>query len=262
VAGLNGWARLAHSWLTERWYRRNSLFVLAIGGNGPPWFRRAGYPEARIFPFAYFIPEPCKRSSEARDDVLRVAFLGRLIEEKGVRELAQACAGLSFPYELVYIGNDSAADWLKQLCARLSVDACFTGAKPISEIGCLLAGIDILILASHTSDDGWGVAASEALLEGCAVVLSDRVGASVIVRDNFIGRVVPACSAEAIRNAVEDIRDAGLLTETARSLRAAYASKTLTGKAGARNLLDIIEWAEGVRDERPKPYYEQSIDGS
>ncbi|MDP1045310.1 glycosyltransferase, partial [Klebsiella pneumoniae] len=65
------------------------------------------------------------------------------------------------------------------------------GVLPMSDVNCFFRQVDVLVLASTTADDGWGVVVSEALMCGVAVVATATVGASVVLERSLFGRCVP-----------------------------------------------------------------------
>ncbi|NBK99785.1 MAG: hypothetical protein EOM50_17595, partial [Erysipelotrichia bacterium] len=87
--GVKGSLRLIHSWITEAWLKKNTKFVLAIGSNGPPWFKSVGYPSSRIFPFAYFINDQqfngvIRQHDNKSTEFIRIGYIGRLVKMKGI----------------------------------------------------------------------------------------------------------------------------------------------------------------------------------
>ncbi|RYF70730.1 MAG: hypothetical protein EOO22_13815, partial [Comamonadaceae bacterium] len=109
--GWRGEVRFLQSWLTEGWLRRRVAFVLGIGRSGPIWFRSVGYAASRIFPFAYFVDAPPAvrpaplSGAPVQPSVLRIGYLGRLAQSKGVHDLVSACAMLKIPYSLTFAGS-------------------------------------------------------------------------------------------------------------------------------------------------------------
>jgi glycosyltransferase involved in cell wall biosynthesis len=257
--GWKGEIRYFHSWLTEGWLRRNASFVLAIGRNGPPWFSSVGYAPDRIFPFAYFVDTPeCAveggngRRHGARP--LRIGYLGRLVAMKGVFDLVAAVALLGEPCNLEIGGGGPDEARLRASCDAAKLDTRFHGVIPIAEVGRFLSNLDVLVLASTTTDDGWGVVVSEALMCGTAVVATDCVGASMVLDDPKRGRVVPARSPHEIADAIMDIAGCGGFDSTARSNRAAWSKQVLGATGGAQYLLDIVAWSEGT-SPRPTAFH-------
>jgi glycosyltransferase involved in cell wall biosynthesis len=255
--GVKGWARFAHSWLTEGQVRQHADFVLAIGRNGPPWFMSVGFRPEQIFPFAYFLP-----GIEAREEavgaavdkkITRVTFIGRITRQKGIQLLLDALPQVSNPIEVEVAGVGPAAERVRQMAASSKVPVVLRGAIPMEAVPKLLRQTDILVLPS-INKDGWGAVVSEALMVGAAVVATDRVGASICLDDDTRGRIVNRLTGAAVAEAIDWLIDNGRLMPVYREQRAAWADAHLTGKAGAHYLLSILEHLYAGR-EYPPPFY-------
>jgi glycosyltransferase involved in cell wall biosynthesis len=231
--GWRGALRLAQSWLTERALRRHARFVLAIGRNGPPWFRATGYPLARIFPFAYYVDAPPPLPAPAGPTT--IAYLGRLEPAKGIDLFLAAAARLDPEWRIVVAGHGSAE-------ARVRADprVQFAGALPMAAVPGFLAEADVLVQPSLTTDDGWGAVIGEALLAGAATVASDRAGASILLDAPERGRVIRRLHPDALAAAIRDVAGTGR-DAAARARRGAWARGSLTGEAGAARLVAILE---------------------
>lgn len=259
--GVKGLARLAHSWLTERHVRRHAGFVLAIGRNGPSWFRRAGYRRDRIFPFAYFLPalpSPAVASANSSDGVsLRIGYLGRLIKPKGFDLFLAAMPLLRQAASVVIAGGG--ADRSKDIATfakKMPGAVDFRGTIAMTEVAAFLAEIDILVLPSLTTDDGWGAVVSEALMAGAAVVATDRVGASICLDNPMRGAVARSLDPADLARVVDTVATRpGLADAAQRAQRRAWALDHLTGTAGATYALKIIEHVYGD-GARPIAFYE------
>ena len=251
--GLGGAARWAQSWLTEGWLRRRVAFVLAQGRHGVPWFRSVGYPAERIFPYAYFVepldvdgePEPYRRGCP-----VRVGYVGRLVRAKGVFQLLYAVAALGPAARLSVVG--SGADEVALRAIAPNVD--FRGSLPNAAAVAFMRDLDVLVLPSLSTDDGWGVVVSEALMQGTAVIASTAVGASLLLDEPLFGRHVRAGSGEALAHAIIDLRDAGEFSAPRRALRQQRARALLSAQAGARHLLEIVRWSQGA-GPRPAAFH-------
>lgn len=255
--GWRGELRVIQSWLTEGWFRRNTEFVLAIGRNGPPWFEQVGYSPNRLFPFAYFIdPQevddistPCPSSTK-----LRIGYLGRLIGMKGVSDLLAATALLKDQPDLTIAGTGNQEVALKELAVQLGVQALFPGVIPISDVGKFMRSIDVLVLASNSKDDGWGVVVSEALMAGTAVIATDMVGASITLESPLAGAIVRPRSPQHIASAIECLGQQRAFELDARFRRTRWARDRLSATAGARYFISILE--HRLEDaSRPNPFY-------
>lgn len=264
--GWKGELRFLQSRLTEGWLRKNGRFVLAIGANGPSWYRSVGYRPDRIVPFAYFVdpPEsaPGVRVDSLREDTsLRIGYVGRFVAMKGIFDLARAVAQVEGSPVFLVAGAGPEEDRLKSCCAGLGVDARFDGVVPHHLMGDFMSNLDVLVLPSRSVDDGWGVVVSEALMSGTAVIASSCVGGSVMLSEPSFGAVVPARSPESISAAVRLLRGSGAFTAEARARRIALARHRLSADAGAEYFLDILRWSEGG-GARPRPFYDRTLEGA
>lgn len=255
--GWRGALRFAQSWFTEGWLRRRAAFVLAIGRNGPLWFRSVGYPADRIFPFAYFVDAPVVPTAVAERPAgapLRVGYLGRLVQSKGVPDLVAACALLQGRCTLTLAGTGGDRAALEAQASATGVNATFLGAIASDTVPDFLAGVDVLVLASVTTDDGWGVAASEALLAGVPVVVSRQVGASIAIVHPALGRVVDGGAPAQLAAAIEACGTPEMTSAAARGRRRAWSRRVLDATSGARHLLAVLRWSEGAA-ARPAPFH-------
>ena len=257
--GWAGLARYLQSWLTEGWIRQNAEFVLAIGRHGPAWFRRVGYPRERLFPFAYFVaPHRMKCAALPCCAATRVVYVGRLVADKGISDIVEAIDSLGADARLTVVGDGPERDRLMMRCRELKLATEFLGVLPMREVAPLLAAQDVLVLASTTSNDGWGVVVNEALLAGTAVIASERAGASIMLSDARLGCVVLPGSPPAIAEAIRALRTNDAFVATAREQRRHVAQAKLAPEVGARYLLDIIRWSDGT-GSRPPPFHAASI---
>lgn len=253
--GWRGELRYLQSWLTEGRLRRTAAFVLAIGRNGPPWFASVGYPRERIFPFAYFVNPPASPPSACIDDKggrgsrIRIGYLGRFVDAKGVFDLVAAAAAIGPKCQLHFGGCGEDEERLRAYCKTLGVDANFHGVIPMSEVGGFLGRLDVLVLASNTKD-GWGAVVSEALMSGTAAVATHTVGASLVLDDTRLGRMVPIGQPAAIAAAILEQASEAAYEPSARFLRASLARSALSSSAGAVYLREIIRWSDG---HAPRP---------
>jgi glycosyltransferase involved in cell wall biosynthesis len=254
-AGLAGAVRFVQSWATEAALRRQAQFVLAIGRHGPPWFRSVGYRRDRVFPFAYFLPPPAELDAQRTTAAqLRIAYVGRLIEKKGVQFLLPAVQALGRPARLTLIGAGDLRDTLVAQANENGVDTEFCGVLPIEQVQRRMLDFDVLVLPSISKDDGWGAVVSEALMAGAAVVASNCAGASILLDSPRNGRVVRPGDSLAITTAINDLERSGALTPRARKTRSKWAHERLTARAGASYFEQIVRHRMGAA-QRPKEFY-------
>ena len=120
------------------------------------------------------------------DEPPHVLYVGRLSEEKGVRELAAAAAGLP----LVVVGDGPLRTLLPQT----------VGFVPPGELGPYYERASIVVVPSRR--EGYGVAAREAMAHGRPVVASAVGGLVDAVEDGVTGLLVPPRDPPALREAL------------------------------------------------------------
>jgi glycosyltransferase involved in cell wall biosynthesis len=145
--------------------------------------RSLGARDVRIVPSAVSIPE----TVGPPDDPPHALYVGRLSEEKGVRELAEAARDLP----LVVVGDGV----LRSLFPVAS------GIVPPAELGAWYQRAAVVVVPSRR--EGYGMVAREAMAHGRPVVAA-RVGGLVdAVEDGVTGLLVPAGDTRALRAALE-----------------------------------------------------------
>ena len=123
-------------------------------------------------------------------------FVGRVNEEKGVKELIEATKILldnGYSVHLAIVGRGHQEQQFKALAATLNVEnaVTFVGWVDSSEIYHYYAAADIFVGPSKRSDDGWieaqGLTFVEAMLAGCKVVGTNSGGIPDAVIDGKTG---------------------------------------------------------------------------
>ncbi len=251
LEGGAGKVRLVQSWLTEGALRRHAEFVLAIGANGPRWFRLAGYPAARIFPFGYFIDPLYPVIATPADRRPKIAYVGRLVREKGADAFLQAAKRLP-EFDKLFVGKGPLeADIVS--AAKHDPTIQFLGVVPRKQIAGVFAAVDILILPSRTTADGWGVVVSEALMSGCFAIVSRFAGASLAIVDTMLGSTIATVDVDAITQAARGALVGGLLDGEHRLRRREWGKRELSAHAGARRFLAILDASEQGYPPSPWP---------
>ncbi len=135
-------------------------------------------------------------------------FVGRLIEEKGVRTLLEAFSVVSRVVEdakLVIVGDGPLMPWIRDYCrdAGLADRVEIVGLVPYDEIPELLSRCSALCLPSV--GEPYGMAIVEAMSAGRAVIAVDRAGPSHLLRDDDGGRLVAPNDADALARAMTEL---------------------------------------------------------
>ena len=149
-----------------------------------------------------------RRAHGIGDDEMVVAFLGRLVLEKGLdvfSDAIDAARERGVPLRVVAIGDGPARDYFQE---RLP-DAIFTGQLTGGDLATALASTDVFLNPSIT--ETFGNVTLEAMACGLPVCAAVASGATCLVKDGITGRLSEAGNAEAFADELADYqRDPGL----------------------------------------------------
>ena len=166
-----------------RWLVRRARLVLVASTALADSARRLGARKVVVVPNGVDIPPDVAESEEPP----HVLYVGRLSEEKGVRELAAATSGIS----RVVVGAGPLRD--------LFPDA--LGFVPPRELAPYYDRASVVVCPSRR--EGYGVVAREAMAHGRPVVATSVGGLVDAVEHERSGLVVPPCDPAALRSAIE-----------------------------------------------------------
>ena len=141
-----------------------------------------------------------RRSLGIDDDALVIAFLGRVVMEKGLDLFADAIDALGerkVKHRVLVIGEGPARSWFEQ---RLP-DAIFVGQQEGDDLARALASSDVLLNPSVT--ETFGNVTLEAMACGLPVVAAVATGATSLVRDGETGMLVEPGDEDAFADALE-----------------------------------------------------------
>jgi glycosyltransferase involved in cell wall biosynthesis len=122
------------------------------------------------------------------DDEVVIAFLGRLVMEKGLDKFAETIALLrqrKVPHKVLVVGEGPARKWFED---NLGGDACFIGFRAGAALGQALASADLLFNPSVT--ETFGNVTLEAMASGLPVVAAGATGSTSLVEDGVSGTLV------------------------------------------------------------------------
>ncbi len=141
-----------------------------------------------------------RRSLGIADDEAIVAFLGRVVMEKGLDIFADAIHALEkrgVPHRVLVIGEGPARPWFEQQLP----DAIFVGERTGTELSRLLASSDLLLNPSIT--EAFGNVTVEAMACALPVVAAVSTGSANIVRDGVTGMLVNGTEVDEFADALE-----------------------------------------------------------
>lgn len=191
-----------------------------------------------------------------------LAFVGRLVPEKGASDLLEAVALLApaIPgVAAVIVGDGPERDALERQAAALGIEARvrFAGWVSPAEVQAHLAAADIFVGPSRPAPDGWvegqGLTFVEAMLVGRPVVATATGGIPDAVRHESTGLLVPPAAPAAIADAVlRLVSDPEFAHQLARAGRDLARSEFTRAVSAARfsSLYDRLEAGlEGARSK-------------
>ncbi|HEU0283660.1 MAG TPA: glycosyltransferase family 1 protein [Sphingomicrobium sp.] len=161
-----------------------------------------------------------RRSLGVEDDELAIAFLGRIVMEKGLDVFSDAVDVLAerqVRHRVVVIGEGPARGWFEN---RLP-NALFIGHQVGNDLARALASTDVFFNPSIT--EAFGNVTLEAMACGLPVVAAEATGTTTLVRNGENGALVDPGDAEAFADALETYARDPALRERHGAAGLAYA---------------------------------------
>ena len=183
--------------------------------------RGLGAREVTVIPSGVEIPAAVGASEEPP----HALYIGRLSEEKGVLELAEAARGLP----LVVVGDGP-------LRARLPQAL---GFVPPAEVGGYLERAAVVVCPSRR--EGYGVVAREAMAYARPVIATAVGGLPDAVVDNETGLLVPSGDVAALRSALERLLSDGDLRRRLGATARRFAEERLGFDVAATATIALYE---------------------
>src|SRR6266487_2178314 len=213
------WEALTHDESAADRMRRSLLYRLmpapfVIFGMIAAWrlCRRERYdviPYTTPFPGRRDAAPPALASGDGRP--LRILFVGRLVELKGLAYLIEAAARLRdrVPARIVAIGIGPERERLEALARERNIAVDFRNKVPDAELHVAFLTSDVLVLPSiidaRGDTEGLGVALLDAM-SYCIPVIASRVGGIPdIIEDGVSGLLVPPADPQALADAIERV---------------------------------------------------------
>jgi glycosyltransferase involved in cell wall biosynthesis len=222
------------------YYKNKIKGVFAIGSLGVDFFTsRVGFPPEKVFPFGYFIDPQTPTISDFVETTVKIIFVGQLIKRKGVEILFKCLDDLKGDWELNIVGNGPLKKGLERRAKEIKKGRInFLGVLPNREAQEFISNSDILILPSLW--DGWGAVVNEALMVGTPVILSDKCGSNILIRDFSKGIVVRAGSIESLTKAITKRIAAGKVSSSQRNKLSEWAQSNINGEIAASYVIDCM----------------------
>ena len=175
---------------------------------------------------------------------LRLIYVGRLIEEKGVQTILKALRGLTdVDWCLTVVGDGDYRASLQALAEELGIDGKVQFLGTRADVPELLADSDVFV---HLPDcaEGFGIAVVEAMASGLLCACGDRGALPEIVEDGVSGFIVKDNDPRQLTEIVRAIAGSPNSEEYAKiRANAMAAASQFSIEAFAGKLDDLIEGA-------------------
>lgn len=227
--------------------------ILAVSEIACRQLQRARFETRTIFPFGYFIKKKTQnRRAESHPSILRVVYSGSLLKVKGLDIAIKAVEEINTPKVRMSLDIYGPGD-IKSILDHDIAGICYRGTYRLEDAQNVFCQYDLLLLPSR--HDGWGLVVNEALMAGVPVILSDRVGAKVLVERSGAGRVFCNQNVEQLKAILCDIVDnqTSLLEMKANCLK---VQAQITAQQGAVYLNTVLAHYFFDTGERPAPFME------
>lgn len=169
-------------------YRNYIQYYFTIGSLAYKYYNNI-YPKWKIIPFWYVTSLPDEYTIPRSSSVVKLVYVGALIDRKNVIALVKAASMFSkVDLQLDIIGTGTLCTSVENLISEQQIDNVnLLGAFTLDETRKRINQYDALILPSK--HDGWGATINEALMRGVYVMSSSKCGASYLVTDENKGCV-------------------------------------------------------------------------
>ena len=147
-------------------------------------------------------PKDWRQTLALTPDTRLIAYVGRLIPEKGAAELAEAVAGLATENTALVIAGDGPL--LDALRGHAAPNVFCPGALPYTETLQLLCQADVYCLPTRYAE-GFPTTLLEAAACHCAIVCSRTAGTAELLPGPGYGLLLDSTAPEAIRTALRQM---------------------------------------------------------
>lgn len=204
--------------------------IIVIHPQMQPMLQRFGYPDD-LFHLVRNPASPYLQSRAKAEENKAFLFVGRLEQEKGIVELAQAAERVGVP--LICVGDGSLRDWLAQTFPNITL----TGRLSGQEIAHWAAKSRALVFPSSLPEP-FGLVLAEAVHSGLPVAVTQTALMAAEIQDRALGLsfdVTDTTSFDAVLRSFRDMPE----TELREMSRSGFLTTERLG-------LDEDAWADGL----------------
>jgi len=234
----------------ERFTFKNADYCYPCSEGAEDVLRAKGYKgKISVVPLGLDVSDEVKRD---RGAVFTVGFVGRLVEEKGIIDLVNACNQLSRDYKLLIVGDGLLRDRITKMTKfrNIADKIEFTGAVARVDMPKYYAKMDVLVAPSRTTrkwKEQFGRMITEAFMYGVPVIGSDSgsipevmAGCGIVFREGNVSKL-----RDAIMSVMNDEKTRDEMIKRGRE----YALKNYTWAKTTKMVKDIYDELYSVRGE-------------
>ena len=200
--------------LITAWGKRYGASYYGVSAKSVEWLKTFGIQADGVIPNSIDADEYVASSSgrafrrelELNENLLMVAFVGRLIPEKGIRQIIEASRSPELAERgvvFVLAGNGPLEG---EVCAAQGPNLYYVGRLSGRDTSALLQDADLLCLP--TRSEGFSTTLLEAAACGCPAVVTDVGGARELIPDESYGTIVDSAETDSIIAAITCLAEA------------------------------------------------------
>jgi glycosyltransferase involved in cell wall biosynthesis len=234
-------------------YVNKIRFLLITGSKGLGWYHKVGFPNSKLYPWAYFT-EKMPTTDQIRFNYLNstkpnILFVGQINQRKNILELTKICKQNTPLYGVFnIIGAGLLEKKLKEMIEGES-QIKFLGSVSNESVSQYMQNADLLILPSIF--DGWGAVVNEALQVGSRVIASENCGASDLLDGAFRGEKFSFRGGNSLKVVLKRWLEKGKVNDYERQSIHTWTESHLSGKVAAEYFIQIIASIENKSSPRP-----------
>ncbi len=193
--------------------KRFSASYYGISAKSAEWLKTFGIEARGIIPNSIDADEyvSCSSGRSFRHELglnegtLLVAFVGRLIPEKGVRQIIEAARSRELVERGIVFALAGSGPLENEVCDAQGASLRYLGRLSRQDASSLLQESDLLCLP--TRSEGFSTTLLEAAACGCPAVVTDVGGARELIPDDSHGTIIDSMGADSIIAALASLAD-------------------------------------------------------
>lgn len=207
------WRKVLKGWFLRSLLGR-SVECWVIGKSNERYWREFGFGNIVHIPYSVPVaPLGSRADGEAfrtawrLQDAFVIAYIGRLIDSKGILDLLEAFQTIqASDIRLVVVGQGPLASEVERR-ARNDTRIVFLGPLEYSRLGPVYRGVDLVVVPSRK--EPWGLVVNEAVANGTRVLASSRVASADDILDDERGSRFEAGNVADLKDAIANELAAG-----------------------------------------------------